>query len=66
MWAQSKNAAYEAYIAEYRQVAIEQQRKHGIPASITMAQALLESAAGHGDSDFFFFCRKSFTFNLWL
>jgi LysM repeat protein len=46
MWAQSKNAAYEAYIAEYRQVAIEQQRKHGIPASITMAQAILESAAG--------------------
>jgi hypothetical protein len=34
MWAQSKNAAYEAYIAEYRQVAIEQQRKHGIPASV--------------------------------
>jgi len=49
MWAQSKNAAYEAYIAEYRQVAIEQQRKHGIPASITMAQAILESAAGKSE-----------------
>lgn len=49
MWAQSKNAAYEAYIAEYRQVAIEQQRKHGIPASITMAQAILESAAGQSE-----------------
>lgn len=49
LWAQSKNATYEAYIDEYRQVAIEQQRKHGIPASITMAQAILESAAGQSE-----------------
>ena len=41
LWAQSRNAAYEAYIEEYRHIAIEQQRKHGIPASITLAQALL-------------------------
>ena len=46
MWAQSVNAAYQAYIEQYRHIAIEQQRKHGIPASITMAQAILESAAG--------------------
>ena len=49
LWAQSKNATYEAYIDEYREVAIEQQRKHGIPASITMAQAILESAAGQSE-----------------
>ena len=49
LWAQLKNATYEAYIDEYREVAIEQQRKHGIPASITMAQAILESAAGQSE-----------------
>ena len=46
MWAQSVNAAYQAYIEQYRDIAIEQQRKYDIPASITLAQALLESAAG--------------------
>ena len=49
LWAQSKNATCEAYIDEYREVAIEQQRRHGIPASITMAQAILESAAGQSE-----------------
>lgn len=47
--AQSRNAAYEAYIEQYAREAIEQQRKHGIPASITMAQAILESAAGKSE-----------------
>ena len=37
---------YEAYIALYYRLAQEQQRLHGIPASITLAQGLLESAAG--------------------
>lgn len=49
LWAQSRNAAYEAYIEEYRYIAIEQQRKHAIPASITLAQALLESGAGKSE-----------------
>ena len=49
LWAQSRNAAYEAYIEEYRHIAIEQQRKHDIPASITLAQALLESGAGKSE-----------------
>lgn len=37
---------YEAYIAQYSALAQEQQKEHGIPASITLAQGLLESAAG--------------------
>lgn len=37
---------YQKYIETYSQMAIEQQNIHGIPASITLAQGLLESAAG--------------------
>ena len=44
--AQSVNPAYQAYIEQYRHIAIEQQRKYNVPAAITMAQAILESAAG--------------------
>lgn len=35
-----------AYIDRYKQIALEEERKHGIPASITLAQGILESAAG--------------------
>ena len=38
--------SYEAYIDKYYRIAQEQQRLYGIPASITLAQGLLESAAG--------------------
>lgn len=37
---------YQKYIDTYSAMAIEQQNAHGIPASITLAQGLLESAAG--------------------
>ncbi len=37
---------YSTYIEKYSSMAVEQQQKHGIPASITLAQGLLESAAG--------------------
>ena len=47
--AQSLSPAYLAYIDAYRDMAIEQQRKHQVPAAITMAQGLLESAAGKSD-----------------
>jgi hypothetical protein len=40
------NPKYEAYIAKYRRLAIREQQIHNIPASITMAQAILESNAG--------------------
>lgn len=44
--AQQQNTAYLAYIREWKEVAVQNQADYGIPASIIMAQALLESAAG--------------------
>ena len=38
--------AYSAYIAKYSGMAMEQMKQYGIPASITLAQGLLESDAG--------------------
>ena len=40
------NASYQAYIDQYKDVAIEQMLKYGIPASITLAQGVFESGAG--------------------
>ena len=40
------NPKYLAYINKWKQIALLQQADYGIPASITMAQGLLESAAG--------------------
>ncbi|MAZ28766.1 MAG: N-acetylmuramidase [Cytophagaceae bacterium] len=39
----------EGYINAYAEIAKEEMRKFKIPASITMAQAILESGAGHGE-----------------
>ena len=47
--AQPQNPQYISYIAKYREMAIEQQIKHRIPAAITMAQGLLESSAGQSE-----------------
>lgn len=44
--ATAKGNAYEAYIEKYRDIAVEHQEAYGIPASITLAQGLLESRAG--------------------
>ncbi|WP_035677018.1 glucosaminidase domain-containing protein [Flavobacterium limnosediminis] len=38
----------KAYIAQYKEIAKENMRKHGIPSSITLAQGVLESGAGTG------------------
>ena len=52
--AQRRNSRYVTYIDKYKDLAIEQMKEHKIPASITLAQGLLESGAGMSE-----FARKS-------
>ena len=40
------NSAYQQYIDQYKDIAIEQMLKYRIPASITLAQGVFESGAG--------------------
>ena len=47
--AQQRNSFYDDYIARFGSVAIDQMNRYGIPASITMAQGLLESGAGRSE-----------------
>lgn len=47
--AQQRNARYLEYIERFNDLAIEQMRLHRIPASITLAQGLLESGAGYSE-----------------
>ncbi len=43
------NQRYQTYINQYRDLAIQQMLKYNIPASITLAQGLLESGAGNSE-----------------
>jgi len=45
-FSQTRNQAYLSYIDQYHQLAEKQQKEHRIPASIVLAQGLLESGAG--------------------
>lgn len=45
----AQNQRYLDYIARWKNVAIQHQKEYGIPASITLAQGLLESAAGQSE-----------------
>ncbi|MBR5964075.1 MAG: glucosaminidase domain-containing protein [Bacteroidaceae bacterium] len=45
----AQNAQYVKYVRQYKDLAIEQMKKYNIPASITLAQALLESGAGQSE-----------------
>jgi flagellum-specific peptidoglycan hydrolase FlgJ len=48
----SKTVVYsdivKAYVLEYKEIAKDNMRRHGVPASITLAQGILESGAGKG------------------
>jgi hypothetical protein len=44
-----RNANYLDYIGRYSEMAVDQMKKHRIPASITLAQGLLESGAGRSE-----------------
>ncbi len=58
---------YEDYIDRFSDLAVEQQLNFGIPASITLAQGLLESGAGRsrlaaeGNNHFGIKCHKTWT-----
>lgn len=41
------NQAYQNYFNKYKNIAIREMQRYGIPASITLAQGVLESAAGN-------------------
>lgn len=49
LYAQRKNTAYLEYIQQYHRLAVDQMKDHHIPASITLAQGLLESGAGRSE-----------------
>ncbi len=61
------SSSYLLYIEKYKDVAILHQQEYGIPASITLAQGLLESGAGasrlatEGNNHFGIKCHKSWT-----
>jgi len=44
-----KKISKQEYVNQWKGVAVEQMRQHQIPASITMAQAILESASGNSE-----------------
>lgn len=47
--AEEENSTYRAYIEQYKDIAIQGQQEYKIPASISMAQGLLESGAGQSE-----------------
>ena len=49
LMAQQQNQTYLDYIEQWKETAVQQQTDYGVPAAITMAQALLESAAGQSE-----------------
>ena len=57
----------EEYIFKWRQIAVEHMEEYGIPASITMGQAILESGYGNGylarvaNNHFCIKCKSSWT-----
>ena len=48
-YAQSDKQRIDAYINQYKSLAIEEMQRTGVPASITLAQGILETAGGQSD-----------------
>ena len=46
---QKKMTSYQKYIKEYKDLAVDHMHRYKIPASITLAQGLLESGAGRSE-----------------
>lgn len=46
VFGQGKKTATEDYILQYRNIAIENEKQYGVPASITLAQGIIESGSG--------------------
>jgi len=67
LYGQQTNALYDRYINQYRDIAIEQMMKWKVPASISLAQGLLESGAGQsvlatkGNNHFGIKCHNGWT-----
>ena len=65
--AQKRHPSYESYINKYKDLAIQQQLQYKIPASITLAQGLLETGAGssrlaiEGNNHFGIKCKDEWT-----
>lgn len=65
--AQTARTSRETYIEQYAPIAIKHQNQYGIPASITLAQGLLESDAGNSrlaqssNNHFGIKCKKDWT-----
>ncbi len=49
IYAQPAGTSQQEFIDKYKQIAISQMQEYGVPASITIAQAILESAWGTSD-----------------
>lgn len=43
------NDKVSAYVSQYAEIAMEEMKQYGIPASITLAQGVLESGSGQGE-----------------
>ena len=66
-YSQKRYKVYEDYIDKYSVIAVQHMRKYNIPASITLAQGLLESGAGmseltkRSNNHFGIKCHRSWT-----
>lgn len=49
IYGQNRSALYEEYIRQYAPLAVSHMEQYKIPASITLAQGLIESGAGRSD-----------------